>query len=140
MVARLVNKSPNTKIIGRVQNGPALGPNVPSPQPTILRSLYCYPPMYARMPTQSLPSTFYKNVVARMGEGRNVYRVWWESPKEKDYLKDQGVDGRMGSKWTSRRLIGGRGVDSPGSVQGSLAGCCECGDEPSGSGATELVS
>jgi hypothetical protein len=22
---------------------------------------------------------------------------------------------------------------------GSLAGCCECGDEPSGSGATELV-
>jgi hypothetical protein len=31
------------------------------------------------------------------------------------------------------------GVDSPGSGQGSLAGCCECGDEPSGSGATELV-
>jgi hypothetical protein len=31
--------------------------------------------------------------VARMGEGRNVYRVWWESPKEKDHLKDQGVDG-----------------------------------------------
>jgi hypothetical protein len=24
---------------------------------------------------------------------------WWESPKE-DHLKDQGVDGRMGSKWT----------------------------------------
>jgi hypothetical protein len=23
---------------------------------------------------------------------------------------------------------------------GSLAGCCECGDEPSGSGAMELVS
>jgi hypothetical protein len=21
---------------------------------------------------------------------------WWESPKEKDPLKDQGVDGRMG--------------------------------------------
>jgi hypothetical protein len=29
-------------------------------------------------------------------------------------------------------------VDSPGSGQGSLAGCCECGDELSGSGATEL--
>jgi hypothetical protein len=54
--------------------------------------------------------------------------------------KDQGVDGRMGSKWTLRRLVGGCGVDSPGSGQGSLAGCCECGDEPSGSGATELVS
>jgi hypothetical protein len=54
--------------------------------------------------------------VARMGVGRNVYRVWWESPKEKDHLKDQGVDGRMGSKWILRRLVGGWvcGVDSPG--------------------------
>jgi hypothetical protein len=25
---------------------------------------------------------------------------WWESPKEKGHLKDQGIDGRMGSKWT----------------------------------------
>jgi hypothetical protein len=31
--------------------------------------------------------------VARMGEGRNFTRFWWESPKEKDHLKDQGVDG-----------------------------------------------
>jgi hypothetical protein len=32
-----------------------------------------------------------------MGEGRNVYRVfWWESPKEKDHSEDRGVDGRMG--------------------------------------------
>jgi hypothetical protein len=32
---------------------------------------------------------------------------WWENPKEKDNLKDQGVDGRMGSKWTLRRFFGG---------------------------------
>jgi hypothetical protein len=31
-------------------------------------------------------------------------------------------------------------VDSPGSGYGPLAGCCECGDEPSGSGAKELVA
>jgi hypothetical protein len=31
-------------------------------------------------------------------------------------------------------------VDSAGSGRGPLAGCCECGDEPSGSGAAELVS
>jgi hypothetical protein len=30
-------------------------------------------------------------------------------------------------------------VDSPGSGQRSLGGCCECGDEPLGSGATQLV-
>jgi hypothetical protein len=78
--------------------------------------------------------------VARMGEGRNVYRVLVGKPEGKDHLKDQGVDGRMGTKWTLRRLAGGCGVDPPGSGQGSLAGCCECGDEPSGSRATELVS
>jgi hypothetical protein len=32
------------------------------------------------------------------------------------------------------------GLDSTGSGQGPLAGCCECGDEPSGSYATGLVS
>jgi hypothetical protein len=30
-------------------------------------------------------------------------------------------------------------VDSTVSGQGPVAGCCECGDEPSGSCATELV-
>jgi hypothetical protein len=30
-------------------------------------------------------------------------------------------------------------VDSSGSGHGPLAGCCECGDEPSGSGTMELV-
>jgi hypothetical protein len=33
----------------------------------------------------------------------------------------------------------GGGVDSSGCGYGPLAGCCECGDEPSGSGATDLV-
>jgi hypothetical protein len=31
-------------------------------------------------------------------------------------------------------------LDSTGSGQGPVAGCCECGDEPSGSCATELVT
>jgi hypothetical protein len=36
--------------------------------------------------------------------------------------------------------LGGCGLDSTVSGQGPVAGCCECGDEPSGSCATELVS
>jgi hypothetical protein len=36
-------------------------------------------------------------------------------------------------------LAGGCGVNSPVSRQGPAAGCCECGDEPSGSGARELM-
>jgi hypothetical protein len=30
---------------------------------------------------------------------------WWESPREKDHLEDQGVDGRMGSKWTMGKFV-----------------------------------
>jgi hypothetical protein len=38
------------------------------------------------------------------------------------------------------REIGcGCGLDSTGSEQGLVAGCCECGDEPSVSCSTELV-
>jgi hypothetical protein len=53
--------------------------------------------------------------VARMAEGRNVYRVLVGKPEGKRPLEDQGVDGRMGSKWTLARLVGGCGVDSSGS-------------------------
>jgi hypothetical protein len=56
-----------------------------------------------------------------------------ESLKERDHSEDQSLDGRMGSEWVLRRLAGGCRVDPVGS------GCCECGDEPAGSAATEGV-
>jgi hypothetical protein len=70
-------------------------------------------------------------------------RFWWESPSEGDHLEDQGVGGNMGSVWILGRLAGGGGVCGLGSTgpgQGPVAGCCECGDELSGSCATELVT
>jgi hypothetical protein len=36
-------------------------------------------------------------------------------------------------------LVWGCGLDSTGSGEGLVTGCCECGDEPSGSCATEFV-
>jgi hypothetical protein len=36
-------------------------------------------------------------------------------------------------------LAGGCELDSTGSGYGPVTSCCECGDEPSGSCATELV-
>jgi hypothetical protein len=38
-----------------------------------------------------------------------MFRFWWENLKEKNHLKDQGVDGTMGSKWILGRLAGGGG-------------------------------
>jgi hypothetical protein len=51
-------------------------------------------------------------------------------------LEDQNVNGRM-SKWILWRLTeGGCRLEPVGSVYGPVAGCCEYGDEPTGSGAT----
>jgi hypothetical protein len=45
--------------------------------------------------------------VACMGDERNMYRVYWESQKERDHLEDHVIDGRMGSEWILLRLAGG---------------------------------
>jgi hypothetical protein len=60
--------------------------------------------------------------------------------KERDHLEDQGIGEKMGSEWILGRLAWGCELDLTGSGQGSVAGCGECRDEPSGSCATELVS
>jgi hypothetical protein len=76
-----------------------------------------------------------------MGEERKVYKVLVEKPEEKRPL------GRPRRRWEDGiRMdlgeigLGGCRLDLTGSLQGPVAGCCDCGDEPSGSCATELVS
>jgi hypothetical protein len=78
-----------------------------------------------------------------MGEERKVYKVFVGKPEGKRPL------GRPRRRWEDGirmdlrvREIGleGCGLDSTVSGQGPVAGCCECGNEPSGSCATELVS
>jgi hypothetical protein len=76
--------------------------------------------------------------VARMVEERKVRKVLVGKPEGKRPL------GRPRRRWEDGirkdlREIGlGGGLDSTGSGQVPVAGCCECGDEPSGSCATEL--
>jgi hypothetical protein len=45
--------------------------------------------------------------VRRKGEERKCTRFGGKNPKERDHLKDSGVDGRMGSEWILGRLARG---------------------------------
>jgi hypothetical protein len=47
--------------------------------------------------------------------GEKCTGIWWESPKERDNLKDRNIDGRIGLERILVRLIWERGVDSCGS-------------------------
>jgi hypothetical protein len=42
-----------------------------------------------------------------MGEDRKVHKVLLRNPKERDHLKDQGIDGRMESERILWRLAAG---------------------------------
>jgi hypothetical protein len=78
--------------------------------------------------------------VARMGEKRKVYKVLVGRPEEKRPLGRPRRRWEDGIRMDLREIcLGGCGLDSTVSGQGPVAGCCECGDEPPGSCATELV-
>jgi hypothetical protein len=38
--------------------------------------------------------------------GEKCRRFWWESVKERDHLKNLGIDGRVGLEWILGRLVG----------------------------------
>jgi hypothetical protein len=66
-----------------------------------------------------------------MGEERKVYKDLVEKPEGKRPLGRPRRRWEDGIRMDLRETVSG---------QGPVAGCCECGDEPSGSCATELVS
>jgi hypothetical protein len=76
-----------------------------------------------------------------MGEERKVYRALVVKPEGKRPLERPRRRWEDGIRMDLREIgLWGCGLDSTGSEQVPVAGCCECGDEPSGSCATELVS
>jgi hypothetical protein len=70
-------------------------------------------------------------------------RFWWGKPEGRRRLGRPRRSWEDGVRMDLREIClegGGCGLDSTGSGQGPVAGCCECGDEPLGSCPTELVS
>jgi hypothetical protein len=70
--------------------------------------------------------------------GETCRGFWWESRKVKVHLKDQVVDGIMGSKYVLKRFVRGLWSGLTWLRIGFTGGVSECGDEPSNSGGAEL--
>jgi hypothetical protein len=101
-----------------------------------LHNLYSSPDIITQVKSRRMK---WAGQMARMGEERKVYKGLVGKPEGKRPL------GRPRCRWEDGirmdlREIGLGGVDWTGLGQGPVAGCCECGDEPSGSCATELDS
>jgi hypothetical protein len=78
--------------------------------------------------------------VARMGENTKVYKVLMGKPEGKRPLGRPRRRWEGGIRMDIREIgLGGSGLDSTGSGYEPVVGRCECGNEPSGSCATELV-
>jgi hypothetical protein len=56
-----------------------------------LHNLYSYPDIIRQVKANEVGGA-----CGTHGRGECT-RFWWEIPKERDHLEDQGVDGRMGS-------------------------------------------
>jgi hypothetical protein len=76
-----------------------------------------------------------------MGEERNVYRVLMGKPEGNRPLGRSRRGGEDGIRMDVREIgLGECRLDPVGSGYGPVSDSYEYGDEPSGSGATELVS
>jgi hypothetical protein len=71
-----------------------------------LHNLYSSPDIIRQIKSRRMRWTGH---VAHMRQerGETCTGFWWENPKERGHLEDQGVDGRMGSKWILGRLVWG---------------------------------
>jgi hypothetical protein len=98
-----------------------------------LRNLYSSPGIIRQVKSRRMR---WAGHVARMGEERKVYRVLVEKSEGKRPL------GRSKRRWngSSEDWLGGVEWIQLAQDRGPVAGCCECGVEPPGSCATELVS
>jgi len=67
-----------------------------------------------------------------MGEIRSVYNIFIWKHEGKSHSEDQYVEGKIIFEWILGNKLEDCGLDSTGSGQGPVAGCCEHGNEPSG--------
>jgi hypothetical protein len=65
-----------------------------------LNDLCCSPNLFRVIKSRRIRWAGY---VARMGEWRDPYMIWWENLRERDCLGDTGFDGRTILSWIFRK-------------------------------------
>jgi hypothetical protein len=68
-----------------------------------------------------------------LGRGEVYEGFWWGNLRERDYLEDPGIDGRIILKWIPKKWDGEAGNALLWLRIGRGDGRLECGNEPSGS-------
>ena len=76
-----------------------------------LNDLYCSPNIVQVIKWSRMK---WAGHVARMGEGRGVYRVLVGNMRERDHWGDPGVDGRIILKWIFKKWDGEHELDRCG--------------------------
>jgi hypothetical protein len=95
-----------------------------------LHNLYSFPDIIRQVKVNEVGGA-----CGHMGEERKVYKVLVGKPKGKRPLERPRHRWENGVRMDLREC----GLDSTGSGQGPVVGCCECDDEPSGSWAMKFV-
>jgi hypothetical protein len=67
----------------------------------------CKRTLYVRTTSHTIILFFVVSISEIMFSVYVEARFWWESPKERDHVEDQGVGGKMGSEWILGRLAWG---------------------------------
>jgi hypothetical protein len=67
-----------------------------------------------------------------LGIGELCTGFWWGNLRERDHFEDVDIEGNTILIWICKKWFRRHGLGRSGSGQGQVAGCCECGNEPSG--------
>ena len=67
--------------------------------------------------------------IALIGRGEAYTGFWWGNPRERDHLRDAGIDWRIILGWIFTKWNVGAGMDPSGSGYGQVAATCDFGND-----------
>jgi hypothetical protein len=96
-----------------------------------LHNLYSYPDIIRQVKSSQVKANEVGGACGTHGRGeKSVQGLGGKARRKETAGKTKAYWGRWDQNGSWGDWVGGCGLDSTGSGQGPVAGCCECGDEP----------